>query len=124
MAFVRRALARCVVGLIATMDSGCATTTDWDDARRQDESRRPPASLNRQPPAWLQAGSVPAPANNLVAVTAFPEVDAAQLPAQRDVPRVEEMRSPANNPVEELVPSVQPASGGPEWSPAKSERSR
>jgi hypothetical protein len=124
MSAVRRTFGLCAVGLIATIGSGCGTSSPHTD--RAPDPRAIPASSNRQPPGWLTAGSVPLGPTTPVAAAPIPEPDFAQLQPISTVPQVEEIRVPANNSVSELVPPVQPvivpSSSEPQWRPAGESR--
>jgi hypothetical protein len=161
MGAVRRTIALCAAGLVATIGSGCGTSSPLTE-RARDVPRHVPASLDRRGPDWLTAGSAPLPADapdaggasvpkwrpavgpdpvgtaparvDLAQYTRIEDVPSAHLPAQPEpislVPRVEELREPANNSTDKvggLVPPARPitvpATAEPQWRPAGGSRS-
>lgn len=107
MTAIRRACA--LASLFSAM--GCGTMPPFH-ARQSDPgdaSRGLPAA-NQRPPAWLTAGAAPMPSPSAPLSLPEPDLFTAQPAPGLSVPRVEEERSKANHPVEEMVPSVTPVS--------------
>jgi hypothetical protein len=145
MGAAHRPLALCALGLIATIGTGCGTSSPF--SRGAPDPRTLTTALDRKTPAWLAAGAVPLNAKTSLATASalptqviYPDPDLdlrpeqkpeVRLPAQSApvsaVPHVEEVREPANNPMGELTPAVHPViapmSSEPQGRPAGDGRS-
>jgi hypothetical protein len=140
MGAARHTFALCALGLIATIGTGCGTSSPLTGGAP--DPRTLPAALDRKTPAWLTSGAMPLDAKTPLATESAPRTTVkypdpkldlgsveqlgVRLPAQSApvsvVPHVEEVREPANNPVGELAPAVLPVivpvSSEPQWRPA------
>jgi hypothetical protein len=98
---------------------GCGTLPPFH-ARQADSAEAPRglSSANQRPPGWLTAGAAPLP-SAASPYLSLPEPDlfSAQPDPRLGVPRVEEERSAANHPVEELSAAVTPVSHAAPISP-------
>lgn len=141
MGAAHRPFALCALGLLATIGTGCGTSSHFTGGA-PDPRTLPAATMGRKTPAWLASGAAPLDAKTPLATESapavkekYPDPDHAlgdverlgvRLPAQSapvsGVPHVEEVREPANNPVGELAPAVHPVtdpmSSEPQWRPA------
>jgi hypothetical protein len=98
---------------------GCETLPPFHARQTESaEALRGLPSSSQRPPAWLTAGAAPLPAT-ASPYQSLPEPDlfSAQSTPGLAVPRVEEERSVANHPVEELTPAVTPVSHAAPMSP-------
>lgn len=109
----RRTIALCALGLIATIGTGCQTSSPRFD--RAEVPREIPAALDRKPPAWLTAGSAPLGPGKPDTIAATVPVDPpdAVKPAQHLAPpgviEVGGATIPAPDPLDTPVPPARPA---------------
>jgi hypothetical protein len=125
MSAVRRIGLLSSLALVVAIGSGCEMTRPIS-SRDNQSARNIAPSAPRQKPAWLTTGTAPLPPKMTPIQLPAPESLAAQLEPTSPVPRIEEERSTANNPVAAPLTPVIPAAATvteePEWKAAGERR--